>query len=1001
MSEPISPTVEKECLVCRSERMRPIFIRKGIQFLRCPECGLIYQEAPPSPAEARAFYEKNYYEAFGGRTSLIQQARLPLFHSILSGLDPYRVTGKILDVGSGFGDFLEMAEAQGWEAWGIEPSRQAGESAQRKFGERVLIQTIESTELPQDYFDAITLWNVVDCLPDPVGTLKKIWGWLRPGGLVLIRTPNAFFHLGVYRFYTAFHPWLEGVGWKKEASVFLRANFDAGCLKKLLAEAGFSGIRIGNGKPTEGDPYQVSPYSFLVRGIKFLVYQTARLTALLSGRRILIGSNLIATATKQDIGSGARHFSGAWHLNLGVIQARIILKGLFLHSLAVLGYLLGFPVWFRIFGKEREIRVLRYHGINEFRGSDLNVQASQFRRQLGFLQKNYSVISLEEAVAQLRGKGPLGSSQVVITFDDGYEDNYHVAFPILKAKKLPATVFLLTEGEGPGRKLSHLWKEPSPYDHLLQWDQVREMQAGGIEFGSHGRGHVCLRELSTAEIGDEVLSSKAKIESEISQKVRFFSYPYGTSIDFDPTSERSVREAGYEAAFSALFGGNRPGENLFSLRRIGIEASDTLFTFRAKLNGALYLLTLLDLPPIRKMIRGIDSLFLRRAAATPKRTKALLLVTVDFPPHKDGISTISRELSGRIARRGKPVYVIGPKSPQDEEFDRAQSYRVFRAPGYEWGWFRFIPLLFWTVFVVIRYGIREIFGMSISYGGILAWGLSLLVPMKYIVFAHGYEFEKVKGVRWAHRLYLMIFERAEKVIANSRDTRERLLRFGVSPEKIEILHPAVGLDRYRPCEVPPSYLEKTGLSNRLILLTVGRLIERKGHDRVIESLPEIIQTFPNVLYGIVGVGPEERILRQKVHSLGLEDYVRFMGKVSDEELLYLYNACKTFVMPSREIPDGGHVEGFGIVYLEANACGKPVIGGRSGGIGEAIREGETGFLVDPNSPHEIAEKVIFLLSHPEEAEAIGKRGLEWAHEAFDTERYVEQAYRFLRGEDLP
>lgn len=982
----------RECLICHAEKGRPLFTRKGIQFFQCPECGLIYEATLPSLGDVRTFYEKNYYETLGERNPFIQEARLPLYHDVLSELLPYRKTGRILDVGAGFGDFLRLAGAKGWEAWGIEPSYEAGSLAKQQLGERILVQTIESTGFPQDYFDVVTLWNVVDCLPDPLAVLKKIRSWLRPGGLLLIRTPNVLFHLGVYQFYTAFHPWLEKAGWKKEASVFLRANFNARCLRKLLGEAGFSEIHIENGKPTQGDPYRVSSHSFLVRGTKFLVYQIACLVDFLSGRRLLIGPNLLAKVTKDEALSNPV---------FGVAQARIILKCFFLNLFALFGYLLGLPFWFRLLGKDREIQILRYHGINEFHQSDLNVRASEFASQLDFLTRNYSVISLEEAVEKLRKREPLAPKQVVITFDDGYEDNYHVAFPILKAKKLPATVFLLTEGEGPGRMLSHLWKDPSPYDRLLQWDQVREMRRSGIEFGSHGRRHVRLRELTPAEIREEVVSSKAKIESEIPQRVRFFSYPYGTSIDFDRATENFVRVAGYDAGFSAMFGRNRPGDNLFSLRRIGIEASDTLFTFKAKLNGALTLLCLLDLPPLRKMIRALDSLFLRPVARAAKRVRPLLLVSVDFPPHKDGISTISRELSARIARRGKPLYVIAPQSPQDEELDAVQAYRVFRFPGYEWGRLRFVPLFFWTIFVVLRYGIREIFGMSISYGGILAWGLSLFVPIKYLVFAHGYEFEKVRGLFWAHRLYLKIFGRAEKVIANSEDTRLRLIRFGVSPEKIEVLFPAVGLERYRPCEVPSSYLEKTRLSNRLILLTVGRLIERKGHDRVIEALPEIIQAFPNVLYGIVGVGPEEKILRRQVASLGLENDVRFMGKVGDEELLYLYNACKIFLMPSREIPDGGHVEGFGIVYLEAHACGKPVIGGRSGGIGEAIREGATGFLVDPNSSREIAEKVIFLLSHPEEAEAMGRRGLEWARTAFDTERYVEQAYRFLRGEDLP
>ena len=102
-------------------------------------------------------------------------------------------------------------------------------------------------------------------------------------------------------------------------------------------------------------------------------------------------------------------------------------------------------------------------------------------------------------------------------------------------------------------------------------------------------------------------------------------------------------------------------------------------------------------------------------------------------------------------------------------------------------------------------------------------------------------------------------------------------------------------------------------------------------------------------------------------------------------------------MPSREISGEGHIEGFGIVYLEANACGKPVIGGRSGGVGEAIRDGQTGFLVDPNfsAGGEIRDKVTELLSCPEKGQALGESGLKWVRENFNWDNYARQAFELI------
>jgi len=983
----MTKTLEGGCLLCEKEEAEPLLVQKGRSFVRCRSCGLIYQDPPPSAEESRKYYEKGYYEGFGDRNASIHEARRSLYRHFLSQCASYRRTGRILDIGSGYGDFLRMAQDEGWEVWGIEPSREASESTQKALGSQVANGTIESVDFPENHFDVITLWNVIDCLPDPVGALRKIREWLSPEGLVFIRTPNSFFHLAIHRLYLSFKPFLKRIGWNKEASVFLRANFDARTLPRLLHLAGFSRVQIRNGEPTQGDAYQVFSRSKITVLAKRGIYGVSRLVGFCTGNRLLMGSALVARGSK-----GIPHP----RLEPTAMRLRIVLKSVALHALAGAGYLLGLPFWYRILGRDREIRILLYHSINEFRKNDVNVRESQFRKQLDFLSANYEVIPVEEAVAILKKGDPPNQRLVALTFDDGYEDNYQVAFPLLKAKGFPATIFLLTGGGSPNRELTHLVDDQPQYNRLLRWDEVREMARSGISFGSHGQTHALLNELGPAELSREIFSSKERIESEIAQPVQFFSYPYGTSCDFDRRIEWWVREGGYQAAFSAIFGSNGKQASPYALRRIGIEASDTPFTFRAKLNGALGLLSLFDFPPIRRLVRWFDSLFLGGLPRSQKKGDPLLLVSVDFPPHTDGVSTISRELSARIARRGPPVFVIGPKDEGDKAFDAVQPYRVFRVSGYSWGYLRFVPILFRMPFVVWRFGIRKVFAMNIAYGGILSWILSFFSGPEYLIFAYGYEFEKVKKIPILRLLYQNIYRRAKGVVACSELVKERLILFGVEPEKIKVLYPAVDLDRYRPLKVPQAYLEKRKLVGRRILLTVGRLIERKGHDRVLQALPRILRSFPNVLYGIVGRGPHERKLREAVARLHLEEHVQFFGKVSEEELVWLYNACELFLMPSREISEGGHLEGFGIVYLEANACGKPVIGGRSGGVSEAIVDGETGLLVDPNSASEIRDKIIDLLSHPEKAQALGETGLQWVQRTFHWEHYVQRVCQLIR-----
>ncbi len=980
----------KTCWVCQGKDSKFIFKKDGKSFARCLSCGLIYQESAPVAEETEGYYQKGYYESFGERNKAILEARVSLYDDFLSRAAPYYQTGRLLDIGSGWGHFLKKAKTEGWEVWGVEPSKEASESARKDLGGQIFNASVESLDFPENYFDVITLWNVIDCLPDPASALQKIRRWLAPGGLLFIRTPNAFFHWNLFKFQARFRPLLEKFGWKKEASVFLRSNFDAFTLKKLLIVSGFDSLRIRNGKLTQGDAYQVFSRSFVMNLGKKIVYLSSQFVKVLSGGKLFIGSNLTVFASKEILEERSPQ----------ALKTRIVLKSIALHLLAGLGYLLGLPLWQKILGKGREVQILLYHNVNPFGKSDMNVRPGQFEKQIEFLTKHYTVLSLKDAVNSLKEDRSLrGQSAVAITFDDGYEDNYQVVFPLLKNKKLSATIFLLAGEEGRERRASHLGEVARSYNRLLDWNEVREMAALGISFGSHGLSHGRFKGLTDEVLLRELTESKGKIEKEIGQAVHFFSYPYGTSVDFDQKSERFTREAGYEAALSARFGTNDSRTDRFALKRIGIEASDTLFTFRSKLNGALGLLAFFDWPPVRRLIRWLDSIFLRQPSQISVKPSPLLLVSVDFPPHTDGVSTISKEISARIAKQGTEIWVIGPKDRGDEAFDRVQPYRVFRVPGYEWGYGRFIPILFWMPFIVFRYRIRRILAMNIAYGGILSWTLSFLVPLEYLVFAYGYEFEKVKKHPLMRRLYLGIYRRAKKVVACSEWVRRSLIQFGVDPGKIKVLYPAVDLDRFYPCEIPESYLKQKGLEGRRILLTVGRLIERKGHDRVIESLPEIVKVFPDVIYCIVGIGPNETRLRELVNSLKVENHVHFMGKVSDEELPFLYNACKVFVMPSREIIEDGHVEGFGIVYLEANACAKPVIGGNSGGVPEAIREGETGFLVDPESSEQTAGKIVYLLSHPEIAEKMGQKALQWSQE-FNPDHYVKESYRFLTGEEL-
>jgi phosphatidylinositol alpha-1,6-mannosyltransferase len=200
-----------------------------------------------------------------------------------------------------------------------------------------------------------------------------------------------------------------------------------------------------------------------------------------------------------------------------------------------------------------------------------------------------------------------------------------------------------------------------------------------------------------------------------------------------------------------------------------------------------------------------------------------------------------------------------------------------------------------------------------------------------------------------------------------------LENLGAQPEKIHVIYPGVDTEAlHANHEMVLAVRRRHHLEESPVLLTMGRLQRRKGQDMVIRALPRILQKFPTVKYVIAGTGEETSSLQQLAHDVGVSEKVIFAGYVPDSEQGAYYAACDVFIMPNRQI--GPDIEGFGMVFLEAGAAGKPVIGGRSGGTGEAILEGETGLRVDGTNEEEIAAAVIALLSDPQRARAMGECG---------------------------
>jgi phosphatidylinositol alpha-1,6-mannosyltransferase len=180
-----------------------------------------------------------------------------------------------------------------------------------------------------------------------------------------------------------------------------------------------------------------------------------------------------------------------------------------------------------------------------------------------------------------------------------------------------------------------------------------------------------------------------------------------------------------------------------------------------------------------------------------------------------------------------------------------------------------------------------------------------------------------------------------------------------------------------------------------VVLTVGRLQKRKGHDMMLRALAAIREAHPDVLYAIAGDGEERPALAAQSAELGLTGQVQFLGEIGDPELLACYQQCDLFALPNRQV--GRDIEGFGMVLLEAQSCGKPVLAGASGGTAETMRIPETGRVVPCDEPGPLAREVIALLSDPALRERMGRAARAWVVGQFDWDSLKDRAERLFRS----
>lgn len=374
-------------------------------------------------------------------------------------------------------------------------------------------------------------------------------------------------------------------------------------------------------------------------------------------------------------------------------------------------------------------------------------------------------------------------------------------------------------------------------------------------------------------------------------------------------------------------------------------------------------------------------------------TGRTLVVTNDFPPRTGGIQSFVHALVRRLP--ADRVVVYAPAWDGAEDFDATCGFEVVRhstslmlpAP----------PVARRAREIATRFGCDSVLFGAAAPLGALAPALRSAGVRRAVGITHGHEagWALLPGGRTG---LAKIASRLDALTYLGSYTR-RLIGRALRPAdrgKLVRLHPGVDPDRFAPDSGGPARRASLGLAQRPVVICVSRLVRRKGQDTLVRAMPAILRRVPDAVLLIVGDGPDGARLRAMTDAHGLGEHVRFVGSVPDADLASWYGVGDVFAMPCRTRRRGLDVEGLGMVFLEASACGLPVVAGDSGGAPDAVLDGITGRVVDGESPGGVAHIIAGLLDDPAAAAAMGARGRQWVLEEWGWDEQVRTLESLLR-----
>lgn len=631
--------------------------------------------------------------------------------------------------------------------------------------------------------------------------------------------------------------------------------------------------------------------------------------------------------------------------------------------------------------------MLNYHRVNDtLPVNELVVSTKTFEQQMAYLKEhNYKVIGLNQLLHELspHTRASVNPRTVLITFDDGFRDNYLNAFPVLKKYAFPAVIFLTTGMIDTDRKFKKYEAMPAP--DMLNWKEIREMHNYGVEFGAHTVNHKLLTQVSLEEAKREIKDSAKLVNEFMGLRACGFCYPAG---DNNETIRNLVKEAGYTCAFTVKPGINKNGEDIFALTRTAVNGNDTLFDFKKKLSGAYDILHTFIQARKHYFSSRVPHLSSRVSHPTAPLNVLYIIWSLGLGGAEQVVINLAKGLDKNKFR--SIVCCLNDKGVFADELE-SQGIKVIalnKNGKYD------LTIIAKLIRVMKENNIKIV---HTHLWGANLWGrIAAKIANIPVVIATEHNTDI-----WKSNIYFTLDKLlsycCDKIIAVSESVKEFYVGKGINPRKIEVVyngimiegpqsHPSTtAFDKLRALlgasQTPESILKQEfGIRNdEMVLAIIGRLVPQKGHKYLFEAL-SLLNGYCKIKLLVIGDGPLKEDLQSTARALQLKDKAIFTGLRKD--VLDLLKITDIVILPSLR-------EGLPIIALEAMASKLPVIATKVGGNPEVIVDNHTGILIPSQNTVALVKAIERLAKDKALRAHLGENGYTRLKEHFSAEKMVQ------------